>query len=529
MSRRRNVNSRRLNLFLAALPLAFSAGIATADEPARIVVAGTGTLAVAKDSDADAVRNGHYEPIVVRVILDKLPRGDATVLRIGEARVLVKRADALSWGLQPAQAASVRIGSDDYVDLASLPGISAALDTQAVTLEIDAPPDALATTRIAVRSGRNPNVEYPRQTSAFLTYALTTEGTETFASPTTQALAQAGVRFGDFLLYQSSSYVHASSVDRFVRNETNLTYDNRASLTRLVIGDLSADSGALGSNVNLGGIGFSKLYAMDPYFVQYPTANLRGQVTTPSEVDVKVNGITVARRQIPPGPFELSAIQGVYGDRNVTLVVRDAFGHEQVLQQRFYYTDQALAQGLQQYSYNVGALRRDTSGNDYGPLAASAYHRYAFTDQVSAGFRGEAASGLVNAGAFATFLSPLFGIAGIGVAASNRQGHARSGVDLFQSYITDPFQFSFAAQYLTRNFATLTSTPDAPERFNGAISIGTNVPAFGSISAGYIARSRYDGTDERAASIGYSRQFGAARSGFLTLSYQRGFAGVARN
>ncbi len=81
----------------------------------------------------------------------------------------------------------------------------------------------------------------------------------------------------------------------------------------------------------------------------------------------------MAQRPFPRGPVDITNISGVTGGHNLSVTIRDPFGSEQVLQQPFFFaTDAGLAQGLHEYSYNVGFLRRQygIESNNYGDLAA---------------------------------------------------------------------------------------------------------------------------------------------------------------
>ena len=228
----------------------------------------------------------------------------------------------------------------------------------------------------------------------------------------------------------------------------------------------------------------------------------------------------------PSGTFN----ERIGGDRNVTLVVRDAFGRESVYQQPFYFTDLALREGLHEYSYNAGFMRDQSAAANpgYGKFALSGFHRYGLTDAVSIGLRGEGREGLFNGGAFATALSPRFGIAGIGIAGSQFDGKFGSAVDAFYSYLTDPLQINVAGQYFSNTYATLATTFKSMPKYNVASSLGSGASVLGAFSIGYNAQVRYDDSSQRAANAGYSRSFFDGRA-MLIATYQRGLEGLPRN
>ena len=173
-----------------------------------------------------------------------------------------------------------------------------------------------------------------------------------------------------------------------------------------------ASSGDLGALVNLGGLSYSKLYSIDPYFVRYPQQSITGQVRVPSEVEIYIDGQRVRTIKLPPGEFDLHNLTQSPGLRGVDIVIRDAFGREQRISTTYYSTDVPLKAGLHEYSYNLGALREmfGVESDRYGPLAFSAFHRYGVTDALTLGVRGEGKKDAYNTGPTASI---VLGAAGL--------------------------------------------------------------------------------------------------------------------
>ncbi len=247
---------------------------------------------------------------------------------------------------------------------------------------------------------RKENVYYPTNASAFLNYDIAYAGGNAAQHDVTSLATELGARVGDFLFLSDSTCSAWSADHKCVRLTTSLIHDDRATLVRAVAGDFSIGSGNLGTVVNMGGLSYSKLYNMDPYFIRYPQQSLSGQLKTPSEVDVYIDGQKVKTLRLPPGDFDLHNITQATGYRAVDLVIRDAFGREQRISAPYYSTDVSLKAGLHEYSYNVGALRENfgTESNDYGPLAFAGFHRYGVTDALTVGVRAEGKSGRFNGG-----------------------------------------------------------------------------------------------------------------------------------
>jgi outer membrane usher protein len=364
------------------------------------------------------------EEIIVTLNVNGVARGTAPVLRDQKGRFFVPVADFRSWGLAVPGGAALRLQGIEHVDLGRIPELQARFDEKRVALEVTVAAEKLPKNTIDLR-WRYPDALRPTQPSAFFNYALSVFGDESFGSSRTLVTTEAGGRMGDTLLYSSGTYTDQAGDRGYTRLQTNLTYDRRDSLQRLIAGDFFTPVRELSASFPMGGLSFTKYYPLDPYFIQYPTLSLNTTAALPSQVEVRIDGNVVARQQVQPGPIDIVNVTGYQGARNVQVVVRDAFGREQVIQQPFYFTDFALKQGMHDYSYNLGSLRNNygISSDDYDKPAFTGFHRYGFTDRLTLGLRGEAGEGMVNAGPIGTVLLPGAGIVGAGVGEQRRGQH----------------------------------------------------------------------------------------------------------
>jgi outer membrane usher protein FimD/PapC len=81
-------------------------------------------------------------------------------------------------------------------------------------------------------------------------------------------------------------------------------------------------------------------------------------------MEVYVNGQVVSQERVAPGRLDVRNLPLTMGRNDARVVVRDAFGQTRELSSTYYLTSTALAQGVQDYQYNVGfrasALARRT-------------------------------------------------------------------------------------------------------------------------------------------------------------------------
>lgn len=456
-----------------------------------------------------------FEPMFVAVRVNEVSRGDSPALRGPGGELYLPLSEFQRWGVDaPADAVS-DIQGTPHVLLSSVSGLQFRFDEKTVALDITLDASRLPATVVDLR-WRYPEALYPNQPSAFFNYSLSTSGTEDFDARITTLATEIGGRVGDVLLFSSGMYRDQAGDDGYIRLETNLTYDLRNGLQRVVAGDLVAPSTRLRAPVLMGGFSLSKQYGMDPYYVQYPTVDLRMVATTPSEVEVRLDGQLVSRRQVAPGPLDVANVTGYLGAHNVTVTVRDAFGREQVLSQPFYYSELALRRGLHDYSYNLGYLREEYGmrSNEYGSLAFSGYHRYGFSDLLTLGLDGEATDGMFNAGPTATILLPRAGVLNLAASLSGHAGDTGYAWSLGYGYIKGPVNFNLGARYYSRELVQLPSVlPSAIEHVAGA-TLAYTPRGLGTFSIGYAVTQPRATEDLRSLTFGYNKAVLGSRGVF---------------
>lgn len=327
------------------------------------------------------------------------------------------------------------------------PWITFTVDEENLALDITAVPQLLPRSSVVVTDARPSDIVYSRDSSSFLNYSATSGGGKT------SVFGEAGVSARGNLIFSSFSRTPGSPL---IRGLTNLMMDDRHHLQRRILGDAFTISEGLGSSVLIGGVTIQRSYSVDPYFVRYPSFDFRGTAATPSHVDVYVNGIRVAEQEVPPGPFDLRNLPVTAGAGNAVFVVRDAFGREQQFSENFYYSTAVLAKGLSEYAYSAGALREayGTSSTQYGDAAVSAFHRYGFTDWLTAGGHVEATRDRWSGGPSFTFRLPA-GDVDVASAVSGDHGRNGDAESLTYRYVSRRFGFAGNVRRQSREFANL--------------------------------------------------------------------------
>ena len=463
------------------------------------------------------------ENVVVSVTLNKERKGEIFVLRTETEDFLVRAEDLEAMGVKVAPAYVSEVEGERVVSQRSIPDVSFVFHEKTIALEIFVPPALLPRRMIDFSPPRNPKVYYPKDSGGFLNYGIQYTAGDSFAFQSLDIVNTLGARAGDFLLLSDSSYRKTPDEETFVRLMSSLTYERRQELQRAVAGDFFASSGDLGSNINLGGLSFSKVYSMDPYFLRNPLTDFTGLLPFPSEVEVYLDGSRIRSERLPPGVFELRNLPGYDGRGMVTVVVKDPFGGERRIIYPFYFTDTLLRKGLHEYSYNIGFLRRKfgSESNRYGGPAFSAFHRYGFTDSLTAGFHMEGSRGGVNLGPRATYRIRNAGVGTVSLAGSLREGGRAGGAGLID-YVYQERRINTKLFFrgFSRDYVTAGEEEGADRiRFEAGGGAGYWTRKFGSLSVDFSVTEKYRGQNRKTGSLSYSRDLWLF--GRLFLSYRR--------
>ena len=450
----------------------------------------------------------------VKVFLNGEEKGEFLVRLLDDGDFLVRTADLAVMGLSVPPGRTVEIDGEPHRSLRSLEKMSFVFREKTLSLEMTAHPSVLPVRVVDFRPPRQPKVLYPKDPSGFFNYGVTWTGGNPGDAESLDVTGQVGARRGDFLFLSDVVFEKTRADQRLVRLSTNVTRDWREEMRRLVFGDLIASSGDLGTGVNLGGVGFSKVYRIDPYFLRYPLAGVGGMVSLPSEAEVYLGGTRIRTEKLFPGQFELKNISSLGGRSDVTVVIKDPFGREQTIRYPFYFTETLLEKGLHEYSYNVGFLRRKfgEESDRYGPIAFSAFHNYGVSDRVTLGGRGEGTGDGANLGPQASFRVGDAGIVTLSLAGSARRGGrlgaAGEAMHSFQGRAVSTRLFLKGA---SRDYAVAAeegwNSTDAV-RYEVAAGAGYGTPRMGTFSVDADYLTRHTGTDRRTAAVAYSRTIG---------------------
>ncbi len=324
------------------------------------------------------------------------------------------------------------------------------IDDETVKLIIDARAELFDASYISLAPRRPIGIIYTDDTSAFLNYGVrgNSDGAVGLAT-------ELGVHIGEALMLVTADLNDAHGL---VRGLSQVVVDDVDALHRWTVGDTFATNGALGGSTFLAGIALEKTFALDPYQALTPSLSFDGAVTTPSSLEVWVDGVFVKRVDLEPGTFRVADLPAPTMSGNATYIVRDAMGRTQSFNQPYNMSAGLLAPGVHEYAFSAGFERRGMGlqSFDYRTPVVLARHRFGVAHDITVGWTAESAplDGLVGASAKATFASPI-GRFEVGAAASHKDGLSGAALTGSWDFATRGFGIATYAVARTRDFAVI--------------------------------------------------------------------------
>ena len=474
-------------LLICALALLFYAGITNAEE---------------KSAAASSVP----VPLLIRLQINGILLDHTVMALRGPDQSWLLPVEVLrSARVQLDQTPKIRFNETDFQSIPATKIKKISFDEASQTLDIQIDASVFQETRIQPERPVVPGLP-DAGSGLFVNYDLLLEHA---ALGLRQSLfSELGLVVGPGVATSSHAYFRFDDTNQYLRLDTTYTIDRPSDRASWRLGDaISRPGSMLGRPVRFGGVQYSTNFQTQPGLVLTPMTTLDGQAALPSTVDLYVNNVLQNSRQIPPGPFSVSAAPVVGGDGEVSLRVRDIAGREEIISQRFYASTALLSPGLSDFSFEAGLLRRNfgRESQDYDDFFASASYRLGVTPtltvegnvQAQQGGPGLASGGLAKA---------FPGIGTVTLALAN--SHSSDG-DGFQGVIglerrSGQHSLGLRSQMASENFRQIgVDSPQTVRRMETAFW-GYRMQSVGSFSLSYISQQLGDSRPTDIYSASYS-------------------------
>jgi outer membrane usher protein len=331
----------------------------------------------------------------------------------------------------------------DYYPLDAIPGLHYAIDQETQTLDITVPSAAFGNTTLDGVNNLNTTAT-PPDPGLFLNHDF--EMLYSGGKKTLSGLVEGG--FFSRLGVLTTEYAAPNLTQSFapVRLTTQFFRDFQNSKTTLVIGDSFSAVSPWALTVAYAGVSYGSKFATQPGFLPTPLPVISGMASQPSTVDVYIDGVKRMSQPVAPGPFAIQNIPVITGQGQISMVVTDILGRQQVITESYIRASTLLRAGVSDFTYQAGAIRLNygTRSNDYGSAFAAGTHRLGITDYLTLEGRAEVQPYVETVGLGAVYAVHGVGIVSGGGAAS--MDHDRSGGLYYAQFSRTQRSFGFAAQ-----------------------------------------------------------------------------------
>jgi len=475
------------NLIIAALGLSITTGASSAAETLQLLLADT--------------------------TVNHVERGEAFLLWDGVGDFYVAEPDLIKWRVRKPFPEPTWHDDMPYYRIHDVPGATAELDMRTMSIKVTLPPQSLLR-----QERRFHTSDIPPASSAiglYLDYDVSYMKDRidrypfAFLAPT--FFSGAGVLQSEFLYRGMTAPAdEPQGFDEIVRLDTTWTRDDPATMRAYRAGDVYSAPGPWGTTMRLGGLQVASNFSTRPSLVTFPVPSLMGAATTPSSVDLYVDGVLRSRENVDAGFFRVDDLPAVTGAGELTMVVTDVMGREQILTREFYASAELLKPGLAEYSYSLGYLRENYGyvSNEYGEPAFIGAHRQGIDDSWTLGGRVELSEDVQLFGGTSDRALRWGGVVSTGLAISHSDRDLGGSWLLGYEWQNIDYRIRAQATGSSRSMAVVDPYLNAlPRKLQLVVNAGLNRGIVGSLVATYVHQSFWDRGKRDVLTLTYSTRF----------------------
>jgi len=449
----------------------------------------------------------------------------ALFLRTPGGRILAPVTQTKAWRLRTPSEVVMTHEKEQYVALDAVKGLQYRVDEEKQVLLIEAPARLFEQMTLSLSERDSARPSRP-PLGGFLNYnfVATTANSHTGLSGALEAslFSRFGAGVAEYLVQ------HDGHETRTVRLDTTWTADRPESASSLRFGDSISGASAWGGAVRFGGIQWASNYTTRPGFITMPLPGIAGESALPSTLDVYVDNMLRMQSNVPSGPFRINDVPVITGEGDIRLVVRDLFGHQQVIDQAYYASPELLRAGLQEFSLEAGVARDNFAidSNDYGRPLVVATDRVGLTNRFTGEAHGEILKEQQTFGVSGSTVLSSLGVLDVSAAGSRSQHGQGELFGLGFQHSARRLSLGANVQYTTREFAQLGMMPIGPApRVRSQMFVSVGLGHIGSLNVSRTREGFYGARSLDILSVRDSINLGWL--GYLNFSVIRTVSGAA--
>lgn len=274
--------------------------------------------------------------------------------------------DASALGLNTSKLNTV----NGLVDLSKIGKVS--VDPVSNTLKVATKPKLMPLTTIDL-ANRSMFIKPSSPEGSYLNYDIRGEQVNGVTnSHSLAALFEANTFVKNGLRLNYQGLVRTSQTPQ--RVSANVSKEDADTAITWSLGDAYSRPGTGIAPVRFIGAQYRKDFSLQPGFITSPTFNVAGVAAAPTTVDVLVGGQKARSIQVPAGPFDITNLQPTVGASVAQIIMRDAFGQQQVMNSPVLGNPSLLKVGIDDYAIQGGVIRT-TLQHTESPFVSGFYRR----------------------------------------------------------------------------------------------------------------------------------------------------------
>ena len=425
--------------------------------------------------------------LVVEIHINGETVGDmAHVLQPEPGKFYATAESFADWRLTAPAKPGCVVDGVKYYAIDALPGATVTLDPVLQVLLISVPPGLFRGQRVG--GGRPPEMKADSGLGMFVNHDVRLtefEGhTQLAGVMEAEFFSSAGVLTSQF----SDANVAKNSRPIWLDTSFQTEFpDQRAAFT---IGDATSAPAIWARQVYYTGVRWASKDSIRPDFVPLVLPSFAGTAVLPSTVDIYVNDMRTIHDTIDPGPFTVPDIPVIGTDGNIRMVVTDEMGKQQVVSRSFIASPKILPEGVNEYTYEAGTMRRNfgLASWQYDSFMADATQSRGMTRSLTLDARAEFLTTTQTVAAGADYALARVGVvtAGAGVSHDETAGFGTMAYGQFTRQ-GHRLGFSASAQMTSNTFRQLGLLPrELPPAIVAQAQISRTLGKTGSLAFGYL-------------------------------------------
>lgn len=389
-----------------------------------LVMLATALLSITSSALAKAYGIGDPETLLLSVIINTQPLPNIVrAERLTDGRLALGLADWQAANLRLPEGEPLLLPDNQHgFALESVANLTYTLDDGQMTLAVMAPVTAFIGSEISQHSIA---ISMPEKVMPGFYLDYDSSVSSIGYRYQSHGLLLEGTAFGKWgAVVSGLVFTGNPEHDQVVRTQSYWRKDLPSAMETLVFGDTVSNGGAWSRPVRYAGVRWARDFSLNPRFISMPMPSLSGTAALPSTIDVLINNQRRTSEQVNPGPFELTNVPVVSGAGEINLILRDLFGRESIINQRYYLSPRMLASGLFDFSVEAGFLRenygRRSSDYDVDNGFITATGRYGVSPRLTGEIHVEAQAKRQAIGIDVVAMLGTFATAEVAVATSHR-------------------------------------------------------------------------------------------------------------